>query len=62
MADETLKMLGKLAPAGAQRDAVHIAVVPVVAEIALAPGQPVGLLPDGRVPHERATNFFSCSC
>jgi len=48
MADETLKMLGKLAPEGAQRDAVHIAVVPVVAATELAPGDFVGVLEDGR--------------
>ncbi len=36
-------VLGKLVEAGAVRDAVHVAVAPVVAKEKLAPGQPVGL-------------------
>lgn len=41
MAD-TLKLLGKLAPDDAGRDAVHIAVIPVLAAHALQPGETVG--------------------
>jgi hypothetical protein len=40
--DDTLQLLGKLAPTSAGRDAIHIAVVPLVAAHDLVPGQHVG--------------------
>ena len=36
--------LGKLAPADAQRDAVHIAIAPVIATMRLKPGQAIGFV------------------
>lgn len=39
--------LGKLLSGGEQRDAIHIAIAPVVAACDLMPGQHVGLLEDG---------------
>lgn len=44
MNDETLRALGKLVPEGMQRDAVHIAVVPVVADSVLKPGERVAIV------------------
>jgi hypothetical protein len=46
---DTLK-LGQIIEHGrdAQRDATHIAVAPLVASRHLFPGEPVGILPDGR--------------
>lgn len=40
--------LGKLIEGEADRDAIHIAIAPVVAGEELTPGEHVGLLPDGR--------------
>lgn len=40
--------LGKLAAGDAGRDAIHIAVAPVIAASVLAPGQHVGILEDGK--------------
>ncbi len=40
---DTLEMIGKLAPEGAQRDAVHFAVIPMVAGCPLNPGDGVKL-------------------
>ncbi len=39
--EDTLRALGKLAPENAERDAVHIAVAPVIAGMALVPGDKV---------------------
>ena len=47
MNDATLKLLGKLVEGNPPRDAVHVAVVPVEAGVALEPGQHVGLSSDG---------------
>lgn len=47
MAEQYVPNLGHLASGNARRDAVHIAVAPVVAAHRLAPGQHVGLLDDG---------------
>lgn len=44
----TIIPLGKLAEEGAGRDAIHIAVAPVVAAEKLTPGGHIGILPDGR--------------
>ena len=44
-------VLGKLIEGEQQRDAIHIAVAPVTASVKLAPGQDVGLLPDGTAGH-----------
>lgn len=41
MSDETLKQIGRVPESGAGRDAVHIAVVPVVAAEDLKPGDSV---------------------
>lgn len=46
MADNVPR-LGKLAPADARRDAIHLAVIPAVALHKLSPGDPVGLNPEG---------------
>lgn len=44
--------LGKLAEDDAARDAIHIAIAPVIASTFLHPAQPVGLLPSGEAaPH-----------
>src|ERR1700731_2150845 len=40
--------LGKLVEGDQRRDAIHVAVAPVVAARRLCPGQHVGLLEDGR--------------
>lgn len=40
--------LGQLAPENSERDAIHIAVAPVIAAEKLAPGEWVNLDPDGR--------------
>ncbi len=40
--------IGKLAEADANRDAIHVAIAPVVAHCRLSPGQHVGLRPDGK--------------
>lgn len=47
MAEETVKMLGKLIGPDQERDAIHIAVAPVVAAHVIRPGEDVGLLEDG---------------
>lgn len=49
MNDETLKALGKLVPDEMARDAVHVAVVPMLAAISLKPGQHVGTDGHGRI-------------
>jgi hypothetical protein len=47
--EDTLRSLGKLLSGGqGERDAVHIAVAPVVAAMAMPPGAPVVLTEDGR--------------
>lgn len=48
MKDDTLAKLGKLVDLNAGRDAVHIAVAPVVADERLSPGQHIGLDSKGR--------------
>jgi hypothetical protein len=45
--EDTAKLVGKLAPADAGRDAIHVAVAPVVAAEQLYPGQHVGLNASG---------------
>jgi hypothetical protein len=45
--ENTQDLLGKVLDASAQRDAIHIAVAPVIAARSLAPGQSVGLTKDG---------------
>ncbi len=40
--------LGELAPECAGRDAIHVAVIPVVAARLILPGDPIKILPDGR--------------
>lgn len=47
MKDETLENMGKILEKDMSRDAVHIAVVPVLASERLYPGEHIGLLPDG---------------
>lgn len=47
--EDTLRALGKLVPEGMGRDAVHVAVVPMVAGIMLMPGRHVGVAADGRL-------------
>lgn len=46
---DTQHSLGKLVTGNPERDAVHIAVVPVTAAGSLKAGMRVGFLPDGRV-------------
>jgi hypothetical protein len=46
--NDTQSKIGKLLDEGEQRDAIHVAVAPVVAARRLAPGQHVGLANDGR--------------
>jgi hypothetical protein len=48
MSEQTIPNLGALPGDDARRDAVHIAVAPVVAAARLLPGQHVGFLEDGR--------------
>jgi hypothetical protein len=48
MSDITAKLIGTNPPADAGRDAIHVAVVPVIAAEILAPGQRVSLESDGR--------------
>lgn len=48
MSDITAKLIGTIPPADAGRDAIHVAVIPVVAAEALAAGQAVSLTSDGR--------------
>lgn len=45
---DALETLGSIIGAGEARDAIHLAVEPVVAAVSLYPGQHVGLLPDGK--------------
>jgi hypothetical protein len=49
MSEQTTPNLGAAPGEDARRDAVHIAVAPMVAAARLLPGQHVGLLDDGRV-------------
>lgn len=44
---DTVAMLGKLVEGPVERDAVHIAVVPMVAGEMLTRGDPIGILRDG---------------
>jgi hypothetical protein len=48
MSEHTQDLIGKLLDARAQRDAIHIAVAPLVAAFPLHPGQHVGLTKDGQ--------------
>lgn len=41
--------LGKLISAGEQRDAIHIAIAPVVAAVKLEPGSPIGFAEPGNI-------------
>lgn len=45
---DTQNAIGKLLDEGQQRDAIHIAVAPVVAARSLSPGQRVGLTDEGK--------------
>jgi hypothetical protein len=47
--EDTQKQIGKKLEAEAHRDAIHIAVAPVIAGVRLHPGQPIGFEKDGRV-------------
>lgn len=47
--NDTQQMLGKLIESPQERDAIHIAVAPVVAGAPLSPGQHIGFLEGGRV-------------
>ncbi|MBY0232848.1 MAG: hypothetical protein K2W96_26495 [Gemmataceae bacterium] len=49
MADNA-PLVGKLIEGEARRDAIHVAVAPVVAACALRPGQRVGLVDDRATP------------
>jgi hypothetical protein len=53
MADIT--SLGKLIDENEKRDAIHIAVAPVVASERLAPGQPIAFMEDGDTENVRAS-------
>lgn len=46
-ADKTTPKIGTILDGTEARDAVHIALAPVVANETLSAGTPVGLLPDG---------------
>lgn len=48
MSEQIIPNLGELAAEDAWRDAIHVAVAPVVAASELQPGQHVGVLEDGR--------------
>jgi hypothetical protein len=45
---DIIKTLGKIITSDEKRDAVHIAVAPVLAARKLYPGQRVGILPNGQ--------------
>lgn len=49
MATDAVATIGMLIPENAGRDAIHLAVEPVIAGEKLFPGQHIGFLPDGRV-------------
>lgn len=49
MSDANKLGLGQIIETEQQRDAIHIAVAPVIAGEKLSPGDHVGFLPDGRV-------------
>lgn len=51
VATDALKTLGTIIGAEEKRDAIHLAVDPVIAYQRLDPGEHVGFLPDGRVGH-----------
>jgi len=48
VATDALETLGTIIDDKAGRDAIHLAVEPVIAAMHLNPGEDVGLLPDGR--------------
>ncbi len=48
MSDDNQHSLGTILGPERHRDAVHIAIAPVVAAVPLAPGEHIGILPDGR--------------
>jgi hypothetical protein len=45
---DPIKSIGKVLVGSEQRDAIHIAIAPVVAEMTLSPGWHVGLTDDGK--------------
>lgn len=47
--EDTQEQIGKLIPAEAHKDAIHIAVAPAIAAVSLRPGQHIGFEEDGRV-------------
>jgi hypothetical protein len=51
VATDALETLGTIIGEGAGRDAIHLAVEPVIAGEVLRPGEDVGLLPDGKASH-----------
>ncbi len=57
MSDETLKQIGKVPEPGSGRDAVHIAVVPVVAGADLESGCRVGPFDDGTYGWEKTDRY-----
>lgn len=65
MSEATQDLIGKLLDATAQRDAIHIAVAPMVAAVPLRPGQRVGTDGNGRIsasePHIGVVDPFLAS-
>lgn len=58
--------LGKIITTPQQRDAIHVAVAPVVANSELKPGQRVGFVREGSIvlghPVNGESFTYSCSC
>jgi hypothetical protein len=52
---DTQQCIGRLLPSTAQRDAIHIAVAPVVADQPMLPGAVIGLSLEGRAIHASPT-------
>jgi len=65
MSDKVLASIGHVIDADMKRDAIHIAIAPVVATERLLPGQPIGLLTPDRVsgsePHVGIVDPFLSS-
>lgn len=55
---DALATIGNLLDASAGRDAIHLAVEPVIAANALEPGERIGFLPDGRVTGNRGVEIL----
>lgn len=52
---DALETLGNIIGPGERRDAIHLAVDPVVAAELMVPGEDIGLLPDGRASRHAPT-------